>query len=105
MGECQRCGKCCRHPDNANLQALPEDIERWIQQGRDDILQFVDPFDLPDSDWSSCDIWVNPENGEDFIICPFLQKNDGQDVYTCTIYDTRPYNCRVYFCKKAKRGV
>jgi len=99
MSACDRCGRCCKKPITAALFAMPEDIKRWEKQGRNDILQYIDPFDMLNSNWCSCDIWVNPENGEDFIDCPFLQKNDDQDIYTCLIHDTKPYNCRIYDCK------
>ncbi len=55
------------------------DMARWRQEGRQDILAQVDK----QRGWRETDP------------CPFLL-DVGNDVHTCTIYDTRPETCQEY---------
>ena len=39
---------------------------------------------------------MDPENGEQLKICPWLRKLPDQDKYTCEIYHDRPDDCKHY---------
>ena len=96
MTECQRCGKCCTG-SFVILQAMVEDIERWQEEGRQDILKYVWDFDLKSFDGTcSCDIWVSPITGHDLLRCPFLRKVRNKEIYKCLIHETKPEICQVY---------
>ena len=92
---CQRCGKCCRVATQlVQGDATIQDVACWIGEGRYDILQWVGPMIVPDSDDAMFDIWVNPKT-QDFVKrCPWLRKQEGSSVYECAIYDVRPAACR-----------
>jgi Fe-S-cluster containining protein len=83
---CTRCGKCCLNESYmGTLSATPDDVARWHEQGRTDILQ-----------WESLgDLWVD-DDGRECSRCPFLRKDRGKATYKCRIYDTRPAACRDY---------
>ncbi len=85
--ECQRCGTCCRR--FSWLTAYTKDIERWVDEGREDILQYADMYIT-----GAADLWFHPETGEELPRCPFLRKVRNKRVYECGIYDTRPMMCR-----------
>ena len=101
---CSSCGMCCRG-ERYGLILLPGDYDRWKQEGRDDILCYVE---------SSINgiyhalIWKSLETGEHLDYCPFLEKA-GQDKYVCTIQDTKPRICKEFWCAWAygagRRGV
>jgi Fe-S-cluster containining protein len=94
---CKQCGNCC-----LNLyvceegSANPEDISRWKQEGRWDILEWVDIYDFYPEDEQYGDIWIDPNTGEDARRCPFLRKIRNQNKYKCLIQDTKPEFCRQY---------
>jgi Fe-S-cluster containining protein len=88
--ECQRGGACCRR--FSWLTAHTEDIERWMDEGREDILQYADMYIY--SVTGAADLWFHPETGEELPRCPFLRKVRNKRVYECEIYDTRPMMCR-----------
>lgn len=81
---CRRCGACCL-PGLALVH--DEDMTRWKQEGRDDILHIVEHY-LP--------LWAGDHlfhaNGHSINGCPFLQMMD--DLLSCAIYETRPDVCR-----------
>jgi Fe-S-cluster containining protein len=62
-----------------SLGITDEDMGRWREQGRSDILAQVGQY----MSWKS--------RGP----CPFAHEI-GDDRYTCAIYDTRPHTCREY---------
>ncbi len=85
---CSRCGKCCTNPHfQGGLSATVEDYERWVTEGRLDILSWCDP-DIHD-------LWVRSD-GHEASRCPFVRKDRGKPTYTCTIHETRPQVCRDY---------
>lgn len=87
--ECTRCGKCCTNPSfQGNLSATIEDIERWVQEGRLDILAWCDTI--------LGDLWVRQDDDYEATRCPFVRKDRGKNTYHCRIYDTRPQVCRDY---------
>jgi hypothetical protein len=40
---CERCGRCCLELDAHQTTVSAEDVARWWAQGRDDILEWVEP--------------------------------------------------------------
>ena len=85
---CQRCGTCCLADMIAYVTT--EDMDRWISQGRSDILHIIEneqAFWAGDHLLSACD-------GRPLMGCPFLTWEKGG--YACSIYETRPGVCRDY---------
>jgi Fe-S-cluster containining protein len=81
----------------ATGKANEEDISRWENEGRFDILWWVSIlpiFDIGEERFA--DLWINPETGEDANRCPFLRKVRNQNKYRCLIQDTKPEYCRQY---------
>lgn len=87
---CSRCGKCCTDPSfQGNLMADQEDYDRWVEEGRWDILRWCDPVTL--------DLWVDgSRNDYEASRCPFVRKDRNRPTYRCMIHDTRPQVCRNY---------
>ncbi len=85
---CKRCGNCC----NTNLAAYihDDDLERWKNEGRTDILKVLDKEAVV---WEG-DHLVSSNNGTYIQGCPFLSW-DGA-VFFCDIYETRPMVCQNY---------
>jgi len=82
---CKRCGDCCRI-HWGSFGATYDDIFRWRNEGRTDILKHLGTN-------------IDDSNGEHPFIsnsCPFLRKNEEQNVYYCAINDTKPFHCRNY---------
>jgi Fe-S-cluster containining protein len=86
---CQRCGHCCRTL-SFHAECDLEDIERWRQAGRDDVLAWVGGGgDGPGM------LWVRPGTGLLTEECPWLVADpDGR--YTCTIHGLKPNLCREF---------
>jgi Fe-S-cluster containining protein len=74
--------------------ATDEDIKMWEQEGRDDILEWVDPIQLGNE--FIYDIWISPVTRDDVNRCPWLRKLPKQDKYICRIHDVKPEHCRAY---------
>jgi Fe-S-cluster containining protein len=92
---CQRCGRCCRVPSQlVHGDATIQDIARWIGEGRYDILQWVGPIIVRDSEDAMFDIWVNPKTHDFVKRCPWLRRQGGSNVHECLIYNVRPTACR-----------
>ncbi len=85
MKNCNSCGKCCETAGNGGLSASAEEID-WWETRRPDISRYV----------QGNKVWVNPESGEYFARCPWLQKSPDGKKFTCDIYDDRPEDCRHY---------
>lgn len=85
MKSCNQCGKCCTIFSDGGLTASESEIESW-RLFRPDIYQYV----------SAGKIWVNPDNGEQFTQCPWLQKLPDQNKYMCAIYNDRPNDCKYF---------
>lgn len=84
MKECNQCGKCCIKYANGGLCATAEEIENW-ENNYPDIYQYV----------SNGKIWMDPHNGTQLAVCPWL-KQDEKGKYLCSIYFSRPEDCRWY---------
>lgn len=93
---CKQCGHCCLNLSGAiEVCATEEDIRRWEENDRSDILEWVDVIYLGGEDRVN-DIWINPRTGEDATRCPWLRKLPGKDKYICRIQDMKPDHCRKY---------
>jgi Fe-S-cluster containining protein len=82
---CICCGKCCEY-FGGHLHASAEDLKRWREQGRDDLLSRVNRLG-----W----IWVDPVTKQMVDPCPFLERI-APDRQICRINDTKPDICRAY---------
>ena len=84
---CKQCGNCCLELTDAYIgDANKEDLQRWKNENRDDILCRIDGV---------C-YWLNPNTGEDVVRCPWLRKLYKQNKYKCLIQNTKPKHCREY---------
>jgi Fe-S-cluster containining protein len=84
---CKRCGKCCLA--NFSAYVKDEDIRRWQDEDRLDILLFIEKQRAV---WAGDHIVL--ADGSDLKHCMFL-RTDGC-VCECIIYETRPLTCRNY---------
>jgi Fe-S-cluster containining protein len=87
---CLQCGHCCLGL-GSELSATAEDVALWEENGRDDILAWVDEVAS-----GIYDIWIHPRTGEDVKRCPWLRKLPGQEKFICRIQDMKPEVCRNY---------
>jgi Fe-S-cluster containining protein len=74
--------------------ATEEDVRRWRENNRTDILAWVDVIYLGEVH-RVYDIWINSRI-EDVSRCPWLRKLPGKDRYICRIQDMKPDHCRKY---------
>ena len=92
---CSRCGKCCTNSRfMGGMTATREDVERWIREGRDDILEWVEVIGTEEDPWA--DLWISQVTRTEASICPFVRKDENRPTYRCLIYETRPQVCRDY---------
>jgi Fe-S-cluster containining protein len=106
---CQRCGACCN--EGRILPLDKPDFERWVEQGRMDILKHskiqlkngkfirgdqvkIENLDQISFNGSSL-LWYSPK-GRRLNKCPFLRKLRTKPEYKCLINDTKPDRCRKY---------
>ncbi len=82
---CRRCGACC-HVDMIAYSS-PEDIQRWEEEGRQDIIARIRDNDAI---WSGDRIMNS--SGTVMTSCVYLNW-DGSSFF-CEIYETRPLVCR-----------
>jgi Fe-S-cluster containining protein len=85
MKECNQCGKCCTNYSDGGLSALASEIEYW-EIFRPNIFKYV----------RDGKIWMCPESGKQLKRCPWLRQVQGQNKFTCDIYDDRPDDCKHY---------
>jgi Fe-S-cluster containining protein len=110
--KCERCGSCCVQLGDL-FNVSKEDIERWVNEMRSDILWYCDGwndscFDMLLSDRGglirylseglNMEMWFNPQNGYELFLCPFLRKTYGKAQFECLIHNTKPDLCRDYIC-------
>jgi Fe-S-cluster containining protein len=86
--QCQRCGACCQVDFSALV--LPEDRQRWLAEGRQDILCRLA---------GGAPVWcgdrlVWPADGREAGACRFLRRTG--PLATCRIHATRPSVCRSF---------
>lgn len=119
--KCERCGSCCVQLGDL-YDVTIEDVKRWVEQIRFDILWYCSAWDdacfnmlLSDREKLiryldedlNMEMWFNPQNGYELSLCPFLRKAYGKNQFECLIHDTKPEICRSYVCdpKDMKRIV
>lgn len=103
--ECDRCGMCCLNYSGTNW-AKREELLRWYDQGRKDILRFVRASDasgrrrrgdeLSREELGAIAVvhgWTDPETGREILPCPFLMAEEGGR-YRCSIHAVKPETCR-----------
>lgn len=92
---CRQCGRCCRTLDYRS-EITAEDVARWKQLGRKDILAWVGVFDKKDSE-PVYRIWMKPGTREFADPCPFLFQSPVEEQrWFCRIHDVKPEICRQY---------
>jgi|GEM_PF-1985135 len=96
---CKQCGNCCLNLNAHQSCATEEDVALWEENGRDDILEWVDEM-IP----GVHDIWIHPQTGEDVSRCPWLRKLPRQEKYVCHIHDMKPEMCRNYPLSRQHAG-
>jgi hypothetical protein len=85
--QCIQCGHCCLDLYDAFCtSAYEEDLVRWEEEGRWDILDYIV--------WA--DLWISPRTGKEVNRCPWLRKLPNKDKYICRIHDTKPKHSRDY---------
>ena len=85
---CTRCGKCCLADMIAYV--TPEDLARWKRENRQDILHIIENEQAV---WLG-DHFISARTGRPIYGCPFLEVKG--DIFTCSIYETRPKVCADY---------
>lgn len=90
MKACNQCGKCCIKYGGGDLAVTQEEIDLW-EVFNPEIFIYV----------KNNNIWFDPQSGSQLKACPFLeitpQKNPlAQHKYICSIYESRPEDCRQY---------
>ncbi|MHA2219402.1 MAG: YkgJ family cysteine cluster protein [Candidatus Hodarchaeales archaeon] len=86
--ECQQCGRCCRE---INIPISYNDIMRWVDTGRKDILfqvSWIHNFPKKNTGGFYFRQTCTPDENGDKGICPFLEDN------LCSIQDTKPLACK-----------
>ena len=102
---CTECGKCCTYgPFMGTMSANEEDIQRWENAGRQDILDTAHIFSWGDNAPRNADLWMDPKTGDEIStgICPWVKKID-EDKWHCTIHNLRPNTCRNFPVNKEHR--
>jgi Fe-S-cluster containining protein len=93
---CKQCGHCCLNLSGAiDVCVTEEDVRRWEENDRADILAWVDVISLGEGH-QVYDIWISPTTGDDVARCPWLRKLPGENKYICRIQDMKPEHCRNY---------
>ncbi|MGA2309500.1 MAG: hypothetical protein ABSG57_08135 [Candidatus Bathyarchaeia archaeon] len=110
--KCERCGSCCVQLGDL-YDVTVEDIKRWVEQIKFDILWYCFAWDdacfdmlLYDTEKlihylkedANMEMWFSPQNGDELSLCPFLRKAYGKNQFECWIHDTKPEICRDYLC-------
>lgn len=104
------------------IQIYGEDVKRWVKQKSWFILQYcfgwnAKCWDLLFEDEEKliahltdyvvdCEMWFDPEIGEQILLCPFLRKRYGKNEFECMIHDSKPIRCQEYICDpKNMKGI
>lgn len=107
---CEGCGSCCLQIPKLSISE--EDIRRWVNECRVDILQYCYGWNISFmilcdeeklirylNDMPNREMWYDPRNREDAVpLCPFLRKKRGKNRLECMIQNTKPEMCRNYIC-------
>jgi Fe-S-cluster containining protein len=89
---CKKCGNCCFIFDAFSTTADPEDIQRWKDEKRYDILEHLrQPGD------GKYYLWLNSGTGKEAVHrCPWYIKNWKTGIASCKIHNSKPTHCRKY---------
>jgi len=93
--KCKQCGNCCLNLNICYTAVTDEDVKRWKDTGRDDILACVNSIPLGNGQYIH-DIWFSATTKEEVNRCPWLRKLPNKNKYICRINDTKPEVCRNY---------
>ncbi|MFZ3077839.1 MAG: YkgJ family cysteine cluster protein [Candidatus Aenigmatarchaeota archaeon] len=86
--KCSRCGECCK--SLSEIVIYEEDIGRWKEEGRIDILKhFLLSKTKKPNEYLADFV---EDNGNETCSCPFLKEK--RNIAECSIYNTRPVICR-----------
>ncbi|WP_019028105.1 YkgJ family cysteine cluster protein [Colwellia piezophila] len=90
MKDCNQCGKCCIKYGGGDLAATQDEIDLW-EIFNPEIFDYV----------KNNQIWFDPKSGLPLERCPFLEIAPKKtplapNLYTCSIYQDRPEDCRHY---------
>jgi len=91
---CTQCGRCCRTLDYRDGCSVV-DYQRWQDDGRTDILDWVGTI-RQNGQVVACCIWVTPGTNVFAETCPWLTRSPDQNRYVCAIHEVRPTICRQY---------
>ncbi len=79
----------------SKIFATANDINRWINENRQDILKHVFIYSF-NGKIVGGEVWFD-EYGNKLEFCPFIVKA-GDKVF-CKIHETKPEQCKEYNCK------
>jgi hypothetical protein len=88
--DCQACGVCCREAKDGRVLVYEEDLVRWRQQGRTDLLASLVPGHFGEKGFAA-----DPEGK-----CCHLQPTARG--FSCSIYETRGRTCRALVAGSAQ---
>jgi len=92
--QCRQCGHCCQSLDY-RYEVTAEDVARWQELGRTDILAWVGVFKGQNQE-PIYQLWVTPGTRRLADACPFLKKDSSTKRWYCLIHDAKPAICRQY---------
>jgi len=92
--QCRQCGHCCQSLDY-RYEVTAEDVTRWQESGRADILKWVGVFKGEDQE-TIYQIWVTPGTRRLAEACPFLKRDSSVKRWYCLIHEAKPAICRQY---------
>jgi len=98
--QCQQCGLCCQVFCGTEIEITEKDLDRWMLDGREDILEWVDSINF--GDHVEHDFPIHPTKNTQVDRCPFLEKLPHKDIYICKINDTKPTGCREFPTSREK---
>ena len=87
MKDCNACGKCCIKYGGGGLTVSKQEIAVW-EDDAPDLVKYV----------HKGQIWAHPHHPNHPIMdaCPWLEKDEQANRYTCSVYFNRPDDCRYY---------
>jgi len=108
---CLQCGSCCRYYVPP-IKICDEEIERWIREGRGDILGHVWCFRKEgycaqrvskNSICADCRLGIKQieRRSAKGKGCPFLRRVAAKPYHECVVHNTSPETCLGYLCQKS----
>ena len=72
--KCVQCGSCC-FMYGCMVPASDDDLARWKEQGRDDILEKAKVVTDPKTGRIiAAELWFNPHTGREYVYCPWIKR-------------------------------